>query len=168
MCPGPRPVRANDPKLLKPICVLGCTSARCGILLGSQPCPSTNCQGMKGLGLFPHEALENPSPGILTLVLCPGRRMFTDLHMVSGTGEALEQGRKPSAWPGLSSLEEENRQIVQGGSVTNLASEHDSTSFQLRQDLLTTDLQILLAGSIHPEPGEVLLLLWGKPQLCVF
>lgn len=168
MCPGPGPVKASDPERLKPIRILGRTSAHAGILLGSQPCPSTSCQGMKGLGLFPHEALKNPSPGILTLVLCPGRIMFTDLHMVSGTGEALEQGRKPSAWPGLSSLEEENRQILHGGSVTNLASEHDSTSFQLRQDLRTTDLRIPLAESIHPEPGEVLLLLWGKPQLCVF
>ena len=130
LCPGARRVTATGPPCLKqqplPFAAPTPTPQPCG----RSHVPSTSCQGPESLGLLLHEALEVLSPGIVTLALCPGRTGFTDLCIVSGTiSEALDPSRQPSAWPGFSSLEEEDRLTVQGGSVTNLA-ERDSQSFR--------------------------------------
>lgn len=126
MCPGPGLVTATDPPCLQQSVSWGhqyllqrptlVTALSQHQLPGDEKPQAVSLQGSQDPISWEHHS------GPL-----PHQKNVTDLHMVSGTGKAPEPGQKPSAWPGLSSLEKENRQAVHGG----LASEHDSRSFQL-------------------------------------
>lgn len=105
---------AQTPGRSRPVAALpeSTTPALCGtdthasILPRPQPCPSPGCQGPRHLGLFSTGPWTSRLLGSALWPFAPeGEGSLTFVHNQRGT----DQSRQPSAWPGLSCLEEEDR-----------------------------------------------------------